>query len=53
MSFLQGRHLAALPEHHVKTLLRRQRRQIIQLELDFGTLVIGASFQDRHGFHLA
>jgi len=53
MSFAQGRHLTALLEHHFKALLRRQRRQIIQLELDFHTLVVGACFQDRHNLYLA
>jgi hypothetical protein len=52
MSFAQGRHLAALAEHHLKPLLRRQRRQIVQLELDFRTLVMRACFQDRHAIHL-
>ena len=52
MSLAQGRHLAALPEHHVKPLLRRQRRQVVQLKLDFRTLVVRACLQDRHAFAL-
>jgi len=52
MSLAQGRHLAALSEHHLKSLLGRQRRQIVQLELDFRTFVASACFQDRHGLHL-
>ncbi len=53
MSLAQGRHLAALLEHHFKSLLRRQRRQIVQLELDFRTLVVRACLQDRHSLYLA
>src|SRR3990172_9237712 len=53
MSLAQGRHLAALLEHHVKPLLRRQRRQIVQFKLDFRTLVMRACLPNRHGPHLA
>ena len=52
MSLVEGRHLAALSEHHLKSLLSRQRRQIVQLELDFRTLVVRACLQDRHRPHL-
>jgi hypothetical protein len=48
MSFAQGGHLTALAEHHLEPLLSRQRRQVIQLKLDFHTLVIRACFQHRH-----
>jgi len=48
MSLAQGDHLTALAEHHLKSLLRRQRRQVIQLEFDFRTLVVRSSFQYGH-----
>jgi hypothetical protein len=48
MSFAQARHLTALAEHHLESLLGRQRCQIIQFELDFGSFIVNACFQYRH-----
>lgn len=53
VSLSQGGHLAALAEHHLEPLLRRQRGQIVQLELNFRTLVVRACLQDRHNLCLA
>ena len=52
MSVPEGGHLAALAKHHVEPLLGRQGRQVIQLELDFRTLVVSRQFQHRHRIHL-
>lgn len=52
MSPAQGGHLAALAEHHLKSLLCRQGQQVVQLELDFGTLVVSACFQNGHCIRL-
>jgi hypothetical protein len=47
-SLAPGGHLTALAEHHLKPLLRRQRRKIVQFELDFHTFVVRSLFQYTH-----